>query len=102
MSLDLSFAATVWKHAGPSSWYFVTVPQGLSRLVRETNKLSESGWGRLHVVAVINGHTWSTAMWFDTKHRSYLLPIKADVRRKTRIDAGSKVVVNIMLCDLAP
>jgi hypothetical protein len=41
-------------------------------------------------------------MWFDTKHRSYLLPIKADVRRKTRIDAGSKVVVNIMLCDLAP
>lgn len=41
----------------------------------------EEGWGRLKVRARVGQTSWDTAMWYDTKAQTYLLPLKASVRK---------------------
>lgn len=76
------FSATPWKYQGPASWYFVSLPQDMSIEIRSLFRAQEAGWGRLPVRAQIMEHSWTTAIWFDTRQNTYLLPLKADVRRK--------------------
>ncbi|MBY0314576.1 MAG: DUF1905 domain-containing protein [Bdellovibrionales bacterium] len=58
---------------------------------------SKSGGGRLKATAVIGRTKWSTAIWFDTKAASYLLPIKTSVRKVEDICSGSPVAVTLYL-----
>ncbi len=86
-----TFSAKVWKYRGPSAWYFVTLPKSLSRRIRAHHGMSEEGWGRLKTTAAIGKSKWKTAIWFDTKAKSYLLPIKSSIRKKEKIEAGTKI-----------
>ncbi|CAL2079465.1 hypothetical protein T190611E02C_10858 [Tenacibaculum sp. 190524A05c] len=57
----------------------------------------EEGWGRLKATAEILNLQWNTSIWFDTKMETYLLPIKADVRRKTKIKIDEILDVKIFI-----
>ncbi|MFM8363495.1 MAG: DUF1905 domain-containing protein [Haliscomenobacter sp.] len=89
--IKYEFSANVWKHPAPSAWYFISLPQEISNEIREYFKGQEEGWGRLNVTAKIGSCQWETAIWFDTKYRTYLLPIKAEVRRKEMIEEHQRV-----------
>lgn len=91
------FRGKVWKHNGPAGWHFVTLPLKLSKEIRKYHGLSEEGWGRLKVAATIGECKWQTAIWFDTKAKSYLLPIKAETRREASAKNGSQVQVYLYL-----
>ncbi|MCC6278535.1 MAG: DUF1905 domain-containing protein [Oligoflexia bacterium] len=91
------FKGKVWKHKGPASWHFVTLPQALSKIIRKTHGISEEGWGRLRTTALVGGYKWKTAIWYDTKAVSYILPLKASVRKKLEIQAGSAITVSLFL-----
>lgn len=41
--------------------------------------------------------TLKTAIWFDTKKNTYLLPIKADIRKNEGIDEGDEVGVGLRI-----
>lgn len=90
-----SFRAKVWKYKGHAGWYFVTLPKSLSVKIRKNHLGSEEGWGRLKSKARIGKTLWDTAIWYDSKHGSYLLPIKAQVRKAQVI--GSTTVVQVYL-----
>lgn len=92
-----SFKAKVWKYKGPAGWHFVTLPRKLSKTIREAHGLSEEGWGRLKADALIKKCKWDTAIWFDSKAKSYLLPIKASVRKSVEIDVGDLILVALSL-----
>lgn len=92
-----SFKGKVWKYKGPASWYFVTLPRKLSKTIRKTHGLSEEGWGRLKTNASVGRCEWQTAIWYDTKAISYVLPIKASIRQKECIGSGSSVTVILRL-----
>lgn len=49
--------------------------------------------GRLKVSAAIKNIEWKTAIWFDSKKETYLLPIKAEIRQKERIKKGDTIEV---------
>lgn len=89
------FKATPWQYEGPNSWFFVSLPKALSKEIRNSLKYEEEGWGRLRVTAKIGISEWKTAIWFDTKMNTYLLPLKAEVRKKEAIKIG--VVVKTAL-----
>ncbi|MEQ1877057.1 MAG: DUF1905 domain-containing protein [Bdellovibrionia bacterium] len=90
-----AFKAKVWKYKGKAGWYFVTLPKRLSVKIRKNHGLSEEGWGRLKTSARV-GHTkWNTAIWFDTKAGSYLLPLKSDVRKKEGIKIAASLQVHL-------
>ena len=80
------FATHMWQHNSPGGWYFVSLPQNMSEEIRSHLKWQEEGWGRMKAVAQIGNNEWETAIWFDTKMKTYLLPIKAAIRKKCRLE----------------
>ncbi len=94
---EYRFKGKVWKYKGHAGWYFVTLPKALSKTIRQFHGLSEEGWGRLKVNAAIDEITWTTAIWFDTKFASYLLPIKATVRKRADISEGQRLSIALHL-----
>lgn len=97
VKISYSFTAEMWKHSSPGGWYFISLPEFISKEIREHLGWQEEGWGRMKVIAKINQIEWETAIWFDTKRETYLLPVKADVRKKTNIKINEKVEVIIRI-----
>ena len=95
--IKYEFTATPWKYAGQGGWYFVSLPAEMSAEIRENLKWQEEGWGRLKAKAKTGKSEWQTAIWFDTKHMSYLLPLKAEVRKKENITANQEISITIWI-----
>lgn len=47
--------------------------------------------------ARIGNSEWQTAIWFDTKLNTYLLPLKAEIRRKEHIDCLKNITIQIWI-----
>ena len=89
------FHAILWQHSVTGGWHFLSLPEKTSEEIRTLFKSSEEGWGRLKATAKIGASEWNTAIWFDTKRNTYLLPIKAAIRIKENLEIESEIVVNI-------
>lgn len=89
------FTAKPWRYSGKGAWIFVSLPQKMSKEIRTYFKLEEEGWGRLIATAQIGTSEWKTAVWFDTKLNTYILPLKSEIRKRKDIAVGKKVKVMI-------
>lgn len=89
--IKYKFTAKPWLYAGPGSWHFVSLPNELAQEIRNALKSEEEGWGRLKAKAKIGNSEWMTAIWFDTKMNTYLLPLKAEIRKKENLAIGKDV-----------
>ena len=87
----------VWSE-GKGSWHFLTIPADEALEIRMESAASgvRRGFGSVRVEARINGIAWRTSI-FPQKSGGYLLPVKADVRRRAGIAAGDDVTVSIDL-----
>lgn len=83
----------MWQHDSPGGWYFVSVPQDLAKEIRNNLQWQEEGWGRMKAIAQIETTSWDTAIWFDTKKNTYILPIKAEIRRKTALETNQDIAI---------
>lgn len=88
-----AFKAKIWKFKGKGGWHFITLPKIVSKKIRKLHGLDEEGWGRLKTQAEIGNSQWNTAIWFDSKIGSYLLPVKSDVRKKENLQISSLLQV---------
>jgi hypothetical protein len=80
--------APLWLWTGESaSWYFITVPEELSDEIRAHSLDHRGGFGSV---------SWRTSV-FPQKSGGYLLPVKADVRRRADIAAGDEVSLTLEL-----
>ena len=99
MKMEYEFIGTFRKYQGQDNcgWNFLFVPAELSKEIRINHKHQEEGWGRMKVTVKIGNTEWKTSIWFDTKNDTYLLPIKAEVRKKESIkmDIGNQVKATI-------
>jgi hypothetical protein len=95
--IKYTFQARVWRHGGKGGWCFISMPVEMATEIREHLKGEEEGWGRMKATAMIGTTQWDTAIWFDTKHNTYLLPIKADVRKKEKILVDAIVDVAVWI-----
>lgn len=85
------FEGKLWRSGSSGGWCFVTIPKTTGKKIRTIYQTSEEGWGRLKAIATIGRSTWTTAIWFDTKAGSYLLPVKAVIRNKEKLALGARV-----------
>jgi hypothetical protein len=83
--------AEVRLYPGMAGWHFLSVPKKEGGDIKRRFGRSARGWGSLPVEAAIGGTKWRTSIFPDRKAGSYLLPLKAEVRRKEKIKAGDKV-----------
>jgi hypothetical protein len=79
-NIPFPFQAQPWRYSGQAGWYFVSLPLEMAQEIRTLVGWQEEGWGRLKVKARVGKTTWETAIWFDTKAQTYLLPLKASIR----------------------
>lgn len=93
--IKYEFFAEMWRYSGPGGWYFISLPQEIAVEIRENLKWQEEGWGRLKATAKIGESIWDTAIWFDTKHKTYLLPIKSEIRKKEKLVTDQEIAITI-------
>jgi len=97
MSIAYQFSAVVWQYSQTGGWYFVSLPSDLATEIRELFKTQEEGWGRMKAKAKIRESLWDTAIWYDTKLGTYILPLKAEIRKKEKIEVGSILNIEVLL-----
>ena len=99
MSINITykFSAPVWQHPSPGGWYFVSLPNELSQEIQGYFGWQEEGWGRLKAKVKIKETSWDTAIWYDTKLGTYILPLKVDIRKKEKIKIGDIFEIEIIL-----
>ncbi|WP_408038636.1 DUF1905 domain-containing protein [Tenacibaculum amylolyticum] len=95
--ITYQFSAKIWKHGETGGWHFVSLPKDISKEIRMYNSQLEEGWGRMKATATINSFLWETAIWFDTKQDTYLLPLKAEVRKKEKLAINDTIIVQIKI-----
>lgn len=88
-----TFRSRVWLWPGPAAWHFVSLPKTLSAELRRVFRGYGAGFGSLPVHVTIGSTSWSTSIFPDSKRGSYLLPLKASVRKAEGIRAGRLVRV---------
>ena len=91
--VDLEFSGDVWFWKGPAPWYFVTVPEDDCADLEATSGFVTYGWGMIPVAARIGSTEWTTSLF--PKDGRYIVPLKAHVRRRERLDVGDTVTVRL-------
>ena len=85
----------MWRHNAPGGWHFISIPMDISKEIRQNLQWQEEGWGRMKATVMIGETRWESAIWFDTKMDCYLLPIKAEIRKRTQIELGQDTKMSI-------
>ena len=80
-----------------SSWHFFTVPEDQADPVH-AHRFSEPrrGFGSVRVEARIGDVAWKTSL-FPQRSGGFILPVKADVRRKAGVSPGDEICVELEL-----
>ena len=94
----ISVTAPLWLWSeGQGNWHFVTVPPEQSVEIKAHSFGSNRrGFGSVRIEATINGVAWRTSV-FPHRSGGYILPVKAEVRRRAGISAGDEVTVELEL-----
>jgi hypothetical protein len=88
----------VWVYPGESAnWHFFTIPKKESSELKEVYKGLTKGWGSLPVEVTIGKTTWKTSIFPDSKSGTFILPIKAQVRKKEKVYEGDACTVSFVI-----
>ncbi len=84
-------SAKVWLYPGRAAWHFVSIPEEVCDEINDRYGLMKRGWGSLPVVITIGKTIWKTSIFPDKQTGSYVLPLKADVRKREDIRVGDTI-----------
>jgi hypothetical protein len=85
----------VWTQEITGAWHFVTLPADLSNRIRTLTTGLRKPFGSFHVMAKTGKTSWETSLFADQKRKAFVLPVKADVRRKEKIKPGAMIEVSV-------
>lgn len=98
MTKSFSFQAVARLWPGETAaWHFVLVPKDISKTLREKYKGRHRGWNSIKVRLNLGETKWDTSIFFDTKSGQYLLPLKAQVRKREGIFDGDEVGIKMSI-----
>ncbi|MBI4268584.1 DUF1905 domain-containing protein [Candidatus Uhrbacteria bacterium] len=88
--------AKIWLYSGDkASWHFLTLSKVAAQRLKAAFKQPRRGWGSIPVIACIGKSQWKTSVFPDSKSGSFILPIKAKVRKAEDIKHGQTVSFTI-------
>lgn len=86
---------------GPGGWTFITLPVECADQIRFlAGGRKAKSWGMIRVETSIGSSTWRTTIWPDKASGSFLLPVKAAVRKVEKISAGDRVNVELTMLEV--
>ena len=89
--------AKLWRYPGENvNWHFITLPRKLADEIRIVDAgPKRRGFGSLRVQATIGGSTWNTSIFPSSRDKSYVLPVKAQVRKAEALQVGRMVALQL-------
>ena len=79
------------------AWHFAYIGKKQSEEIRKKQKGLRRGFGAVRVCARIGKTAWETSIFPDSRSGSYVLPLKASVRKAEGIVAGDRIILNIKI-----
>ncbi|MEQ8518588.1 MAG: DUF1905 domain-containing protein [Cytophagales bacterium] len=95
--IKYQFSAQLWKYDAENAWYFVSLAQKMSEEIRSQLQWQEEGWGKMKAIAKIRDLEWKTSIWFDSKRQCYVLPIKAEIRKKLSLKEKDQLKIELFI-----
>ena len=81
---------TLWP-TDTGSWHFLQLPKDIGAEIKEQFGANSRGYGTLPVTVTIGETTWQTSIFAVKAMESYILPVKAAVRKAEDIYEGEKI-----------
>lgn len=78
-------------------WRFLALPKKQGQEIKEKFGSRAKGWGSLPVSVTIGKTVWETSIFPDKKSGTYLLPLKAKIRKAEDISDDSSVTFSLKL-----
>ena len=94
------FQAELWRYKGDSPWHFITLPFEQADDIDERTTHVQRGFGSVRVHVTVGATSWSTSLFPATGEQSYILPMKAAVRKAEGLEVGAMVDVTLTIADL--
>ncbi len=94
---EFKVRAKVWIYPGAGGWHFANLSAKQSFEIRLRFGDEARGFGSLPISVKIGKTEWRTSIFPDRRSKSYLFAIKADVRRRERINAGDTVAAVVRI-----
>lgn len=87
---QFKITAPLWIYNGAkAAWHFFTIPQIESAQIKFLAADVKRGWGSVRVQVRIGMTEWRTSIFPDSKTQTYILPVKAEVRKKESLAEDS-------------
>ncbi|MBI4885367.1 MAG: DUF1905 domain-containing protein [Actinobacteria bacterium] len=93
------FTAPLWLYGGKATWHFLTLPFDVTDEIDELTSEATRGFGSVRVQVTIGATTWTTSIFPDAKRESFILPVKAAVRKAESLAVDSDCRVRLQLVD---
>jgi len=91
MSIKFSQKGKIWIYPGVSGWHFLNIDKNVSEKIRKAGK--PYGAGFIRVRATIGKTSWETALFSQKITGTFLLPLKAKIRKTEELLAGDDIKV---------
>jgi hypothetical protein len=90
--------STLWLYPGESAnWHFLTVPKAISTEIKLDTEGLRRGFGSVPVEVTIGKNVWNTSLFPDSSAGTFLLPVKAKVRRDEDLYVDEKISVSFKI-----
>jgi hypothetical protein len=95
-SLNFTFHAEIFLWGGDSAWHFVAVPVDIADDIEDSATL-RGGFGSVKVLVTIGNTTWNTSLFPDNKRKTFILPVKKEVRRAENLKEGDRPKIYLVI-----
>lgn len=93
--MELEFSALVIEWRGPAPFFYAVIPDREGAEISRIRKSVTYGWGVIPVEATIDGVRFETSLF--PREGTYLLPLKAVVRKQIGVTVGDTVQVEMIV-----
>ena len=98
IDIQQQFTAKLWLYSGPTSWHFITLPNDFADEIKFF-KHQRAGFGSVRVRVTVGESVWKTSIFPDKNSGSFLLPVKAEIRKKEQLAVDDMVTLTIAVID---
>lgn len=90
-------SSEVLVYPGMDGWRFLVLSKKDSEEIKTNFGANARGWGSLPVSITVGKTTWDTSIFPDKRSGTYILPLKAKIRKMEDIYDDSKVNFTLKL-----
>jgi hypothetical protein len=96
--MTYQFESKVVPYPGMAGWHFAYVDSTSAKKIKKSREgKPRIGWGSVPVMATIGNTTWKSSIFPDKSSGTYVLPLKAEIRKKEAIVAGDTVRITLTI-----